>query len=151
MARDQSSTIAGPVPPPSRRRGRSLLTEWSRPRVGGSAGLGADPFGERALGTTSSSTSAPRRPGSGAASRRCRRAWRPRASAPRRGRTRRAEAAAERPLHTTDPISRIGRDVGWPDQDYFAGASRPVSGWAPPSTTSGSPRACARSRASARV
>jgi hypothetical protein len=59
-------------------------------------------------------------PGSGPASRRCRRAWRPRASAPRRGRTRRAEAAAERLRHTTDPSSRIGRDAGRPDQNHVA-------------------------------
>jgi AraC family L-rhamnose operon transcriptional activator RhaR len=33
---------------------------------------------------------------------------------------RRVEAAAERLLHTTDPVGRIGRTVGWPDQNYLA-------------------------------
>ena len=33
---------------------------------------------------------------------------------------RRVEAAAEQLLHSTDPVSQIGRAVGWPDQNYFA-------------------------------
>jgi AraC family transcriptional regulator, L-rhamnose operon transcriptional activator RhaR len=33
---------------------------------------------------------------------------------------RRVETAAERLLHGDDPVHHIGRDVGWPDQNYFA-------------------------------
>ena len=32
----------------------------------------------------------------------------------------RVEVAADRLLHTDQPISRIGESVGWPDQNYFA-------------------------------
>ena len=32
----------------------------------------------------------------------------------------RVEVAADRLLHTDEPISRIGESVGWPDQNYFA-------------------------------
>lgn len=33
---------------------------------------------------------------------------------------RRVETAAEQLLHSTEPVSHIGRAVGWPDQNYFA-------------------------------
>jgi AraC family L-rhamnose operon transcriptional activator RhaR len=33
---------------------------------------------------------------------------------------RRVETAAEQLLHSTEPVSQIGRAVGWPDQNYFA-------------------------------
>jgi AraC family L-rhamnose operon transcriptional activator RhaR len=33
---------------------------------------------------------------------------------------RRVETAAAMLLHTDQPVTQIGRTVGWPDQNYFA-------------------------------
>ena len=51
----------------------------------------------------------------------------------------RAEHAAVLLLHTDEPVTSIGRTVGWPDQSKFApAASRPTTASAPPPTASAS-------------